>query len=97
LFQQLRLLLKDKLDRRRKIFFVELIGTFLVIVFATGSVVLDAKLNGTLGLAFIAIAPAIAVAIGVYLFGKTSMAHFNPAVTVGYLITNHLERKKGYS
>jgi aquaporin Z len=23
------------------------------------------------------------------------MAHFNPAVTVGYLITNHLERKKG--
>ena len=90
-------LLKDKLisSRNKKIFFAELIGTFTVIVFATGSVVLDAKLNGVLGLPFIAIAPAIAVAIGVYLFGKTSMAHFNPAVTVGFLITKHLKRKKG--
>ncbi len=88
-------LLKNKLDKNKKIFFAELIGTFTVIVFATGSVVLDAKLNGVLGLPFIAIAPAIAVAIGVYLFGKISMAHFNPAVTVAFLITKHLERKKG--
>jgi aquaporin Z len=91
LLQKLQLLLKDKLDKNTRIFFAELIGTFIVIVFATGSVVLDAKLNGTLGLPFIAIAPAIAVAIGVYLFGKISMAHFNPAVSVGYLITNHLK------
>ena len=92
--QKLQLLLKDKLDKNTKIFFAELIGTFIVIVFATGSVVLDAKLNGALGLPFIAIAPAIAVAIGVYLFGKISMAHFNPAVTVGFLITNHLQGNK---
>ena len=91
--QKLQLLLKDKLDKNTKIFFAELIGTFIVIVFATGSVVLDAKFNGALGLPFIAIAPAIAVAIGVYLFGKTSMAHFNPAVTVGFLITKHLIKK----
>jgi len=60
-------LLKDKLvisSKNKKIFFAELIGTFTVIVFATGSVVLDAKLNGALGLPFLAIAPAIAVAIG---------------------------------
>jgi aquaporin Z len=95
LLQKLQLLLKDKLDKNTKIFFAELIGTFIVIVFASGSVVLDAKLNGALGLPFIAIAPAIAVAVGIYLFGKISMAHFNPAVTVGFLITNHIERKKG--
>ena len=94
LLQKLQLLLKYKLDKNTKIFFAELIGTFIVIVFATGSVVLDAKLNGALGLTFIAIAPAIAVAIGVYLFGKISMAHFNPAVTVGFLITNHLQGKQ---
>jgi aquaporin Z len=93
LLQKLQLLLKDKLDKNIKIFFAELIGTFVVIVFATGSVVLDAKFNGALGLPFIAIAPAIAVAIGVYLFGKTSMAHFNPAVTVGFLITPYLQKK----
>ena len=95
MLQKLQLLLKDKLDKNTKIFFAELIGTFIVILFATGSVVLDTKLNGALGLPFIAIAPAIAVAVGIYLFGKISMAHFNPAVTVGFLITNHIERKKG--
>ena len=93
MLQKLQLLLKDKLDKNTKIFFAELLGTFTVIVFATGSVVLDAKLNGVLGLPFIAIAPAIAVAIGVYLFGKITMAHFNPAVTVGFLITKHLIKK----
>ena len=97
MLQKLQLLLKDKLlaGNKKKIFFAELVGTFIVIVFATGSVVLDAKLNGALGLPFIAIAPAIAVTIGIYLFGKISMAHFNPAVTVAFLITKHLERKKG--
>jgi aquaporin Z len=93
LFQQLQRL-KNNLDKNKKIFFAELIGTFIVIVFATGSVVLDEKVNGLLGLPFIAIAPAIAVAIGVYLFGKISMAHFNPAVTIGFLITKHLKSKK---
>ncbi len=94
MLQKLQLLLKYKLDKNTKIFFAELIGTFIVIVFATGSVVLDAKMNGALGLPFIAIAPAIAVSIGIYLFGKISMAHFNPAVTVGFLITNHLQKKQ---
>ena len=92
--QKLQSLVKNRLDKNKKIFFAELIGTFTVIVFATGSVVLDAKLNGALGLPFIAIAPAIAVAIGVYLFGRISMAHFNPAVTVGFLITDHLKSKQ---
>ena len=66
---------------------------FIVVVFATGSVVLDAQLGGILGIPFIAIAPFVGVAIGVYLFGKISMAHFNPAVTIGYLITKHLRRE----
>ena len=96
MLQKLQLLLKYKLNKNTKIFFAELVGTFIVIVFATGSVVLDAKLNGVLGLPFIAIAPAIAVAIGVYLFGKTSMAHFNPAVTVGFLVTKHVKSKKEF-
>ena len=97
MWQKLQLCrLKDKINnsRTKKIFFAELIGTFILVVFATGSVVLDSKLDGNLGLPFIAIAPAIAVAIGIYLFGKISMAHFNPAVTVGFLITRHLKRDR---
>lgn len=83
----------DKLSLNQKRFVVEVIGTFIVVVLATGSVVIDAKLNGILGLPFIAFAPFVGVAIGVYLFGKISMAHFNPAVSVGFWITKHITKK----
>ncbi|MDW0196988.1 MAG: aquaporin, partial [Nitrososphaeraceae archaeon] len=82
----------SKLTTTQKKFFAEVIGTFIVVTSATGSVVLDAKLGGILGIPFIAFAPFVGVAIGVYLFGKISMAHFNPAVTIGYLITGHLRK-----
>jgi aquaporin Z len=83
----------DKISTNQKKFIAEVIGTFIVVVLATGSVVIDAKLNGFLGLPFIAFAPFVGVAIGVYLFGKISMAHFNPAVSVGFLITKHITGK----
>ncbi len=83
----------SRLSLNQKRFFAELIGTFVIVVFATASVVLDAKYVGTFGLWFIALAPAVAVALMVYAFGKISMAHFNPAVTMGFLITKHLQKK----
>ena len=82
----------NKLTPNQRIFLAEVIGTFIVVVLATGSVVIDARLNGKLGIPFIAFAPFIGVAMGVYLFGKISMAHFNPAVTLGFLITKHITK-----
>ena len=81
-----------RLTSNQRKFVAEIIGTFIVVVLATGSVVIDAKTNGILGIPFIAFAPFIGVAIAVYLFGKISMAHFNPAVSVGFLITKHITR-----
>ena len=81
-----------KLTSSQKRFIAEVIGTFIVVVLATGSVVVDAKFGGKLGLPFIAFAPFVGVAVGVYLFGKISMAHFNPAVTLGFLITGHITK-----
>lgn len=76
-----------------QIFIVELIGTFILVIFATGSIVYDAKVfDGQLGIPFAAIAPFIALIIGVYSFGKISLAHFNPAVTIGYYITGHITK-----
>jgi len=75
-----------------QIFIVELIGTFLLVVFATGSIVYDTQINGTPGFVYAAIAPFIALIIGVYSFRKISMAHFNPAVTIGYYITGHISK-----
>ena len=85
--------ISKNLTESQKRFIAEFIGTFIVVVLATGSVVIDAKTNGLLGIPFIAYAPFVGVAIGVYLFGKISMAHFNPAVTVGFFITRHITTK----
>ncbi|MDE1826612.1 MAG: aquaporin [Thaumarchaeota archaeon] len=84
--------LTNRLTSNQKRFFAEVIGTFVLVVFATGSVVLDAKYVGKFGLWFVALAPAVAVALMVYAFGKISMSHFNPAVTVGFLITKHMPK-----
>jgi len=83
----------NRLTATQKKFFAELVGTFIVVVLATGSVVLDAKLGKILGILFIAFAPFVGVAISVYLFGNISMAHFNPAVSIGFLITKHLRKQ----
>ena len=85
--------IRNNLSANQKKFLAEVIGTFIVVVLATGSVVIDAKLHGELGIPFIAFAPFVGVVICVYLFGKVSMAHFNPAVTVGFLITKHIIKR----
>ena len=76
-----------------QIFTVELVGTFILVTFATGFIVYDAEIfDGKLGIPFAALAPFLALLIGVYSFGKISLAHFNPAVTIGYYITGHITK-----
>jgi len=75
-----------------QIFIVELVGTFVLVVFATGSIVYDVQIGGVYGIWFAAVAPFVALIIGVYSFGKISLAHFNPAVTIGYYITGHISK-----
>jgi aquaporin Z len=83
-----------RLTSSQKIFVAELIGTFVVVLCATGSVVIDAKMGGALGLPFVAFAPFAGVAAMVYAFGKISMAHFNPAVTIGFLASGHIKKSQ---
>ena len=68
--QQILLRIVNRLSSNQRKFIVEIIGTFIVVVFATGSVVIDAKIHGVLRVPFIAFAPFVGVAIGIYLFGK---------------------------
>ena len=77
-----------------KLFAAEVIGTFILVVFATGSIVINAQYNNSLGINFISLLHFIGLGIGVYLFAKISMAHFNPAVTIGFLITKHMPKKQ---
>jgi glycerol uptake facilitator protein len=78
-----------------KKFVAEILGTFLLVFFGTGAVVVTlALVNGTLTpnvfntgitmadwLAINAVF-GIALAIGIYAFGNISGGHFNPAVTI---------------
>jgi aquaporin Z len=89
---QVFLKLTDKLTSNQQKFIAEVIGTFVVVVFATGSVEVDYRLHGALGISFIAFAPFVGIAVCIYMFGKISMAHFNPAVTLGFLITRHITK-----
>lgn len=91
-FLSLKKIITDKLTLTQKQFIAEVIGTFIVVVLATGAVVIDAKFGGILGIPFIAFLPFVGVAVAVYLFTKVSMAHFNPAVTLGFLITKHITK-----
>ena len=75
------------------IFVSELGGTFGLLVAATGSIVYDGSIGGTLGIPFIAGIHFVGLAIVVFCFGKYSMAHFNPAVTIGFLITGHTKSR----
>jgi len=76
------------------IFIAELIGTFGLVVGATGSIVYNEILGGIYGISLIAAGHFIALTIVVYAFGKYSMAHFNPAVTIAFFITKHVNSKQ---
>ena len=76
------------------IFIAELIGTFVLVVGATGSIVYNEMLGGIYGIGFIAAGHLVALSIAVYAFGKYTMAHFNPAVTIAFFITKHVKGKQ---
>lgn len=76
----------------QKKFFAEIIGTCILVIVSAGPVVLNAKYPGMFGTWFLALCPAVGVGLAIWAFTKISMAHYNPAVTIGFLITKHMPR-----
>jgi len=81
------------LTKNSTIFASEVIGTFGLLVAATGSIVYDGSSGFALGIGFVSAMHFIGLFIVVFLFGRYSMAHFNPAVTIGFLVSGHLRRR----
>ncbi len=71
-------------------YFAELIGTFVLVLFGTGSAVISQEHIGVLG---IAIAFGLAVLAMVYAIGPISGCHINPAITIAMLVAGKISTK----
>ncbi|MEE9276562.1 MAG: aquaporin [bacterium] len=65
----------------------EAVGAFAYCFIGAGSIVLDAKTGGAVGLIGIAAAHGLILSVMISSLGAVSGGHFNPAVTVGFMVT----------
>jgi aquaporin Z len=75
-----------------KKYFAELVGTFSLVLIGTGSMVLNEVYENVSHLA-ISISWGGIVTAMIYIFGKTSGAHINPAVSISFSMTNTFNKK----
>ncbi len=70
----------------------EAIGTFFLCFAGIGAILsTQAPINSGAGLVGIALAHGLALSVAVSTFGGISGAHFNPAVTIGMLVTGRIK------
>src|SRR3954470_10304799 len=70
----------------------EAIGTFFLCFAGIGAIVATSEpINSGAGLVGVALAHGLALSIAVSIFAGISGAHFNPAVTIGFLSTRRIE------
>ena len=77
-------------------YFGEFLGTFLLVFFGTGSVIISEEYNGIIQAFGIGIVFGLTVWILVQFFGKFSDCHINPAVTIGFLWKKQISSKKAF-
>ena len=81
--------LADSSTMRR--YFCEFIGTFSLVFFAAGAVVVDALMGGSLGVVGIGLIGGLIITVVIYAFGHVSGAHVNPALSIAAALIGHLD------
>lgn len=77
----------------RKKLIAEFTGTFFMILFGCGSIIVNQS-TGAISHLGVAIVWGIVVAVMISATGHISMAHFNPAVTIAFAVTDHFPKKE---
>jgi MIP family channel proteins len=68
----------------------ELVGTFAFFFIGAGAICTDAYTRGGVGLVGIALAHGLILSIMISALGAISGGHFNPAVTIAFLVTGRI-------
>jgi MIP family channel proteins len=72
----------------------EFLGTYLLVLFGAGSVVISSALGSTVALLFVAGVFGGTVAVVIFLLGKYSGAHINPAVTIAHALVKRIRMEQ---
>lgn len=70
-----------------KKYIVEFIGTFFLVFIGTGAIIVNEISNNAIGHLGIAFAFGLVITVMIYACGHISGAHFNPAVTIAFIVS----------
>jgi aquaporin NIP len=75
----------------------EFIGTFVMIFMGCGSIMVSSRFPGSIPGDTVASIFGLSVAVMIYSVGHISGAHFNPVVTLAFLIGKHFPKDRWWS
>lgn len=74
----------------RSIFLAEAVGTYALVLAGTGAIIINDLYGGALGHLGVALVFGMVVMAMIYALGEVSGAHFNPAVTLGFVAAKRM-------